>query len=209
MQTGGRVGRYDRLRLMALAAQTQLSQGFARYVPQDSLRQQRLALVDVDAIEIPSSAAARDAFSTCQRASLFVEPLRTHLSVWRNLGSATGFALHGALFSRSWADSQGWPGIQRVALADAICRHLNPGVPPSKGLEAHLLHAGAGFDLIGLRRKELGRNLQENIHSRWPRLNVGRDIGQRLQAEHDAHPQAHMAWLVEQGFLKWIARWQG
>ncbi len=69
-----------------------------------------------------------------------------------SLGPAGCFAVDGALEAHALAVEHGYPRAD--ALADAVARHLDVTVPVALGPEAHLLHAGAGLDVlaVGLRR---------------------------------------------------------
>ena len=59
------------------------------------------------------------------------------------------FAATAATVARDWSRERGWREPRCTALADAICQHLNPQVRPEHGIEAHLMQAGAGFDVVG------------------------------------------------------------
>jgi hypothetical protein len=65
------------------------------------------------------------------------------------------FAATGAIVAREWSRGHGWEEPRCTTLADAICQHLNPQVRPEHGIEAHLMQAGAGFDVVGLRHWEV------------------------------------------------------
>ena len=62
------------------------------------------------------------------------------------------FAVDGALEAHAVATTEGYP--RAGELADAVALHLDVTVPLALGAEAHLLHAGAGLDVlaVGLRR---------------------------------------------------------
>lgn len=249
LRTGGRVGKFDRLRLMGLAAQTQLAQAIARRFPQDARAIRRLSCIDINAIEIPANASARDALDVCREASdpyLLNHCVRTYLfgailgqqstqrydpellytaSLLHDMGLTSRarppmsapshgqtcicFALQGARIARQWALDQAWPPSRADTLADAICLHINPAVSVARGVEAHLLQAGAGLDLIGARHREIAREVRDTVFAAWPRLDLSSAITEQLQAQRSASPESRMAWLVDKGFARWSARWRG
>lgn len=73
-------------------------------------------------------------------------------------GEACGcFAVHGAQAARDKLVELGADPLLAAEVADAIGLHLNATVPLSHGPTAHLLSAGAGLDVVGIRAADLGR----------------------------------------------------
>jgi hypothetical protein len=97
------------------------------------------------------------------------------------------FAATGATVARDWSREHGWREPRCTALADAICQHLNPQVRPERGMEAHLVQAGAGFDVVGIRRWEVATPSVQAVLARHPRLGFKQSFGSAMCAEADHH----------------------
>ena len=98
------------------------------------------------------------------------------------------FAATGATVARDWSRERGWGEPRCTALADAICQHLNPQVRPEHGIEAHLLQAGAGFDVVGMRHWEVATPTVQTVLARHPRLGFKKSFGSAMCAQADQHP---------------------
>ena len=98
------------------------------------------------------------------------------------------FAATGATVGRDWSRERGWGEPRCTALADAICQHLNPQVRREHGIEAHLLQAGAGFDVVGMRHWEVATPTVQTVLARHPRLGFKKSFGSAMCAQADQHP---------------------
>ncbi|WP_088321138.1 HD domain-containing protein [Kineosporia sp. R_H_3] len=76
------------------------------------------------------------------------------------------FAVEGGLAALDLAAAHGYPHAE--ALADAVVLHLDVTVPVARGVEAHLLNAGAAADLLRARAHEAGRGVRRAIEERYP-----------------------------------------
>lgn len=76
------------------------------------------------------------------------------------------FAVEGGLAALDLATAHGYPHAE--ALADAVVLHLEVTVPVARGVEAHLLNAGAAADLLRARTHEAGRGVRRAIEERYP-----------------------------------------
>ncbi len=114
------------------------------------------------------------------------------------------FAIEGALAAESFAGQQGWTGERRRLLGDAIAQHLNVSVPPERGVEAHLLQAGAGADVIGTRMETIPNEARNEVLRRHPRLHFKREIIGTLKPQAERRPQSRMGFLFSVGFPKLI-----
>lgn len=98
------------------------------------------------------------------------------------------FAATGATVARDWSREHGWREPRCTALADAICQHLNPQVRPEHGIEAHLMQAGAGFDVVGMRHWEVATPTVQTVLARHPRLGFKKSFASTMCAQADRHP---------------------
>jgi hypothetical protein len=97
------------------------------------------------------------------------------------------FAATGATVARDWSREHGWREPRCTALADAMCQHLNPLVRPEDGVEAHLMQAGAAFDVVGVRHWEVATPTVQTVLARHPRLGFKKSFGDEMCAQADQH----------------------
>ena len=97
------------------------------------------------------------------------------------------FAATGATVAREWSRERGWREPRCTALADAISQHLNPYVAPEHGIEAHLMQAGAGFDVVGMRHWEVATPTVQTVLARHPRLGFKKSFASAMCAQADQH----------------------
>ena len=97
------------------------------------------------------------------------------------------FAATAATIARDWSHERGWREPPCTALADAICQHINPEVRPEHGIEAHLMQAGAGFDVVGIRHWEVATPTVQTVLARHPRLGFKKSFGSAMCAQADQH----------------------
>jgi HD domain len=116
------------------------------------------------------------------------------------------FAVQGALAARGWSLEHGCDRGRAERIADAISLHINPHVRVGEGVEAHLLTAGAAFDVIGARYRELGRPLVSAAVQRHPRLGFKREMDERSSAAARRGPRTRVALGYRVGFGRMIAR---
>jgi HD domain len=105
------------------------------------------------------------------------------------------FAATAATIARDWSRERGWRDPRCTALADAICQHINPDVRPDHGIEAHLMQAGAGFDVIGMRHWEVATPTVKTVLARHPRLGFKKSFGSAMCAQADQHHGTRMHFL--------------
>lgn len=105
------------------------------------------------------------------------------------------FAATGATVAREWSREHGWHEPRCTALGDAICQHLNPQVRREYGIEAHLMQAGAGFDVVGMRRWEVATATVQDVVARHPRLGFKKSFGGAMCAQSDKHPGTRIHFL--------------
>jgi hypothetical protein len=121
-------------------------------------------------------------------------------------GGAPCFAVQGGAAARDWSLERGCDHGRAGRIADAISLHINPRVRVEEGVEAHLLTAGAAFDVIGARYRQLGRPLVSAALERHPRLGFKREMDERSSAAARRGPRTRVAFGYKLGFGRLIAR---
>jgi hypothetical protein len=95
---------------------------------------------------------------------------------------------------------------RRLRIADAISLHLCVRVPPSLGAEAHLVHEGAAYDVVGARWLEVAPEARAAVLSAHPRDSMKRNLGAVIRDRARAGPRTRIALLCRLGFLGLISR---
>jgi hypothetical protein len=94
---------------------------------------------------------------------------------------------------------------QMHCVAQAITLHLNLEVGVEQGVEAHLVQAGAGLDVVGQRSQEVPASLQQAIVDKHPRLDFKHRFCSCMRTEAQATPHARTGLYVRRlGFLDLI-----
>ena len=114
------------------------------------------------------------------------------------------FAVQGAVAARDWALHHGCERDRADRLANAISLHVNPRVTPSAGIEEHLLAAGAAFDVIGARRREIATPLVAAALERHPRLGLKPEMNERSRAAARRGRSTRVAFGYRLGFERLI-----
>jgi hypothetical protein len=117
------------------------------------------------------------------------------------------FAVRGARAAQQLLIEAGGTVTQAATVAHAIVLHLELEVPSRQGLEAHLLHAGAGIDVIGRRMREIPKTMQQAVLDRHPRQEMKKFLGRCMCCEAKRAPDTRMGVLVNRlGFANLIAK---
>jgi hypothetical protein len=82
------------------------------------------------------------------------------------------FAAKGAELAVAEARGWAWSEDRAEALGDAICLHLNTGVPLERGTEGHLLQGAAALDVIGHRHWSIAPETIDAVLERYPRAEM-------------------------------------
>ncbi len=117
---------------------------------------------------------------------------------------AACFAVEGAFAAEAFLARHGVPDERRERVAEAIALHMNVRVPLAHGVEAHLLHAGAAFDVVGARYGELAASTRDEVVSRHPRLEAKRDLVAAMKQQSHARPHSRAAFLCRHGLISLI-----
>jgi hypothetical protein len=139
---------------------------------------------------------------------LYVASLLHDLGLTDSHASRSGppcFAVQGAVAAREWSLEHGCERARAVRIADAISLHINPRVRPAEGVEAHLLTAGAAFDVIGARYRHVAKPLVIAAVERHPRLGFKREIDERSRVAARRGPRTRVALGYRVGFGRMIA----
>lgn len=103
------------------------------------------------------------------------------------------FAIAGADEAADFASRElKWNDDRCTQLAEAISLHLNLVVARSEGIEAHLLQAGAGLDVLGVRMSHVPHGLRDQVLANYPRHGQNTKLAQVCAHEAEAHPRSRM-----------------
>lgn len=126
------------------------------------------------------------------------------VSLARRNHAFTCFAHDGAEQALTVLEGLGVDPPRRERIADAICLHVRVEVPPSLGVEAHLVHAGAGVDVVGRRLHEVSPAVRAAVLARHPRLDLVDVLASAFKDERRRHPTARISRWMQSGFLSFI-----
>jgi hypothetical protein len=231
-RTGGRLGSSDRLRLMADALLVRFNRRLRVqrkppfWVNADSLRVPDTELC-VAAGQLLASVSEAWLVNHCLRTFLWAtilgrmdgrrydEELLFVGSALHDLGltdagaklstaRAECFAVEGAFAAEAFLARRGVAEERRARVAEAIALHLNVRVPLKRGVEAHLLHAGAGFDVVGARYGDVAAGTRDEVVIRHPRIEVKRDLVALMKQQSRTRPRSRAAFLCSHGFISLI-----
>lgn len=103
------------------------------------------------------------------------------------------FAVAGAEEAALFASRElEWTDVRCGQLAEAISLHLNLIVTKAQGVEAHLLHEGAGFDVVAARRRQIPEPLRTRVIELHPRLNQNHELAEVCAHEAEVNPQTRL-----------------
>ena len=112
------------------------------------------------------------------------------------------FTLRGARAAGDILRSAGASETQAHCVAQAITLHLNLDVGVEQGVEAHLVQAGAGLDVVGQRSQEVPALLRQAVVDKHPRLSFKHQFCSCMQNESRNTPQSRTGLYVRRlGFL--------
>ena len=232
--SGGRLNGYDRLSLMAQAMLVRLNMRLraenkaAFSVEVSSIRIPDSALC-IAADQLLTSVSEPWLVNHCLRTFLWAtilgkkehstydEELLFVASALHDLGftdagsklcttKAECFAVEGAFAAETFLAQHSVEDKQRELIAEAISLHLNVTVPLKRGVEAHLLHEGAGFDAIGARHKEIAETTCDGILHLHPRIEMKSGIIAQMKHQATTRPHSRAAFLCSHGFVSMIRR---
>lgn len=232
-RTGGRLRGLELLRQRLVAVKAQLA---LRLRGRPDLTGALDAARALREVELPSSPAVKAVLSTIETLgppALVGHALRTYafgtvlgiqaglawdrelfafgallhdIALARRRSEYTCFAHDGALQAIDLLEAHGVEPARAQQAGEGICLHLRVSVPPELGVEAHLVNAGSGLDVVGMRVRELSPETVDAIVARHPRGDLVRTLQQVLAEEARLHPESRIARWHEIGFSRAIAR---
>ncbi|MEL7208698.1 MAG: hypothetical protein AAGK32_10785 [Actinomycetota bacterium] len=91
-------------------------------------------------------------------------------------------------------------GEQEQGLRDAVVAHTTPGIDVDEDPLATYIQAGAMVDLVGLRLRDLPRDVVAEVYRRHPQRALRDALPRALEAEAEAVPEGRFALLASLGF---------
>ena len=119
---------------------------------------------------------------------------------------AACFAVHGGAEARAHTLAAGADADFARQVDDAIAAHFNVAVPLSWGAEAHLLHAGAHFDIVGHRLREVAPSTVIEVLERTPRTGLADCVAAAMREEVRLRPRSRAALLQRLGMERAVRR---
>src|SRR5688572_27761393 len=109
---------------------------------------------------------------------LFAAALLHDLGLTSSYSEPAGvcFTLRSADAAHDLARANGANDFMARTIADAITLHMELRVPLENGIEAHLLNAGLGIDVVGARAREIDDETRAAVLARHPRRAMKREI---------------------------------
>ncbi|GAB2660074.1 HD domain-containing protein [Nocardia goodfellowii] len=112
---------------------------------------------------------------------------------------ASCFAVHGAEVARASLLDWGADAVFAETVSQAIALHMDVSVPVERGIEAHLLHAGAHLDVAGVRSGEVPRAALVEVIRAHPRDGFVPLFLDAMRREARERPDSRAAVLWKQG----------
>lgn len=105
------------------------------------------------------------------------------------------FSIRGARWATAIATNAGWDPRRTDRLAEAITLNLNGRVPPTLGVEAHLMMRGVLVDVTGLNASCIEARQIHGLFQQVQRLGQRKKLPPAFRAEAICHPEcrAHFA----------------
>lgn len=141
---------------------------------------------------------------TWERETFAAAALLHDVALARRRQAFTCFAHDGAEQALEFLEAQGVEHTRRERIADAVCLHVRVDVPTSLGVEAHLVHAGAGVDVVGRRFDDLSSEVSRAVLERYPSLDLVEVLARAFRDEDQRHPTARISRWMQAGFLSFI-----
>ena len=117
------------------------------------------------------------------------------------------FTLRGSRAASDILRSASASEAQVHCVAQAITLHLNLEVGVEQGVEAHLVQAGAGLDVVGQRSQEVPALLRQAVVDKHPRLGLKHHFCNCMRIESRSTPQSRTGLYVRRlGFVDLIGQ---
>lgn len=114
------------------------------------------------------------------------------------------FACAGAVRAEAFAIAHGRDHHWARRVGDAIALHLDPIVPRTLGIEAHLLQAGAAVDVIGAGLSRISTAAQLAVLAAHPRNDFKAKLVRAMELEAVHGGRTRAAFLMSRGFARHV-----
>jgi hypothetical protein len=118
----------------------------------------------------------------------------------------TCFAFHGGIRARELLVGRGVDAARADRIAEAICQHLNVIASATAEPEARYLAAGAAFDTVGIRYRDVDAADRARVDAAHPRLGMKRELIATMRARTRAEPGTRLALICRLGFFGRVKR---
>jgi len=98
-----------------------------------------------------------------------------------------------------FAAAAGWPDVRRIRVAEVIERHMWPAVDRVDDPEGHVLEVATGIDISGRGLELIPADLQAEVISAWPRLDLATEFTECLRVQAQRKPTSRAADLTRAG----------
>lgn len=124
----------------------------------------------------------------------------------KRLPSEQCFTIVGARKVEELAAHFDWSDKRAAVAANAITLHLNVTVRASHGSEARMVRLGSGADVAGLGLDVLQQDQIETVISKYPRLDLKKQILTDLKLEMEANPCCRIAFMQQKLGFRGLVR---
>lgn len=137
---------------------------------------------------------------------LFAAALLHDLGLTSSYSEPAGvcFTLRSADAAHELARAHGANDFTARTIADAITLHMELRVALEDGVEAHLLNAGLGIDVVGARAGEIDDETRALVLARHPRNDMKRQLCDAFAHEARRAPSTRIALFMKLGFANRI-----
>lgn len=115
------------------------------------------------------------------------------------------FAVAGAESAQLFLSERAYAPEKTQAVYEAISRHMNVTVGVQEGVEAHLLQAGAAYDVVGLNWQKIDSASRQQVLEKFPRKNFKKEFTALLQQDVKTHPRGRAAFYLALGFPMFVS----
>lgn len=111
----------------------------------------------------------------------------------------TAFEDAGGQVAWVFAAAAGWSDVRRHRVAQVIEKHMWPSVDPLEDVEGHLLEVATGIDVSGRHVDLVPSELQLEVVTAWPRLDLATEFAECLRLQGERKPASRAADLTRAG----------
>ncbi|MGW1365338.1 HD domain-containing protein [Streptomyces chartreusis] len=111
------------------------------------------------------------------------------------------FEVDGADLAVKFLEGYGLDAARAEVVWDAIALHTSPGIADRKRHEIALAHQGISVDIFGFGREMVPDGLGQSLYAAYPRLELGRQLGDTVAAQASANPRKAPPFTFPAGVL--------